>query len=113
MGDPEREPLLDLAHGDAALSRQLRDSLRVLQERSGDERFRRLVDDVLAGRTSLRDVYHTTAFAAGVDDGVRQFARGWERLSNGERAELAEQGRQELEAENRRLRDESPDTGRH
>ena len=111
MSESGNEPLLDLAHGDAALSRQLRDSLRLLRERSGDPGFRRLVDDVLAGRVSLRDVHHTAAFAAGIDDGVRQFARGWERLSNDERAELAEEGRLALEEENRRLRDESPDHG--
>lgn len=104
MTGPGEEPALDVTHGDAALSRQLRESLRVLQERSDNQHFRRLVDDVLSGQVSLREVFHTDAFAAGVDEGVRQFARYWERLSDDERAELAEQGRQDLAAENEHLR---------
>jgi len=89
MTDNAEEPTLDVAHGDAALSRVLRHALRLLRDRSGDERFHRLVDDVLSGRASLRAVYGTATFAAGVDDGVREFARGWERLSDDERDELA------------------------
>jgi len=104
MTDPGKEPTLDVAHGDVALSRQLRDSLKVLQERSEDEQFRRLIDDVLSGRASLREVGRTDTFAAGINDGVREFARRWNRLGDDERAELAEQGRQALEAEKERLR---------
>jgi hypothetical protein len=100
MTDPGEEPMLDVARGDAALSRQLRDSLRILQARSEDERFRRLVDDVLNGRAGLREASRTDTFAAGINDGVREFARRWECLSNDERAELAEQGRQSAETEN-------------
>jgi hypothetical protein len=93
MTDRDGEPTLDVARGDVTLSRQIRDALRVLQDRSGNEQFRSLIDDVLSGRVGLREAGRTQAFAAGVDDGVREFARRWERLSDGERAELADQGR--------------------
>ena len=90
---PEQQPPLDVARGDQALSDHLREALRTLRERSDNEDFRRVVDDVLAGRSGLRDVYFTPAFAAGLDTGVRQFAQRYEELSPQERAELAERGK--------------------
>jgi hypothetical protein len=89
---PEQPPL-DVARGNQALSDHLRQALRTLRERSDNEDFQRLVDDVLAGRSGLRDVYLTPAFAAGLDTGVRQFNQRYEELSPEERAELAERGR--------------------
>ncbi|BEL08124.1 hypothetical protein Q0Z83_063150 [Actinoplanes sichuanensis] len=90
MSHPDDEPALDVTHGDVALSRHLRRSLRILRDRSDNEQFHRLVDDVLSGQVGLREVCHTDAFAAGVGAGVREFARRWERLSDAEREELAE-----------------------
>lgn len=87
------QPPLDVARGDRELSDHLREALRTLRERSDNKDFQRVVDDVLAGRSGLRDVYLTPAFAAGLDAGVRQFARRYEELSPEERAELAERGR--------------------
>src|SRR6266536_580768 len=99
----EQEPTLDIAHGDPALTRHLRRSLEILRDRSDNDDFRRLADDVLTGRASLRDVYTTPAFAAGINHGVQQFARRFEELTPEERAELTEQGRQALQAERERL----------
>ncbi|WP_328477660.1 hypothetical protein OHA21_25065 [Actinoplanes sp. NBC_00393] len=93
MTEPEN---LDVARGDVALSDHLRQALRVLQDRSDNEDFKRLVDEVLSGHKSLRDVYDSQAFAAGLDDGVRRFRQRWERLTDEERTDLAEQGRQAL-----------------
>ncbi|MEU4420732.1 hypothetical protein AB0F81_08905 [Actinoplanes sp. NPDC024001] len=88
---------LDVAHGDAALTDHLRQSLRILQDRSDDEDFKRLVDDVLSGRTSLRDVHDSQAFSAVLDKGVREFRQRWDSLTDEERADLAEQGREALD----------------
>jgi hypothetical protein len=85
-------PPLDVARGDQALSDHLRRALRTLRDRNDNEDFRRVVDDVLAGRKGLREVYLSPAFAAGLDPGVRQFAQRYEQLSPEERAELAERG---------------------
>ena len=75
MTHPEQdEPTLDVAHGNKALSRYLNQSLKVLRDRSNNDDFRRVVDDVLNGRASLREVYSTPAFAAGIESGVRKFA---------------------------------------
>ena len=104
MPHPDDEHMLDVAHGDPALARHLRQSLQLLRQRADSDDFRRLVDDVLTGRTSLRDAYTTPAFAAGLNPGVEQFARRYEQLDPDERAHLAEQGQQALNAERERLR---------
>lgn len=95
--DPE--PTLDVAHGDRVIARHLTESLRLLRARSEDEGFRRLVDDVLAGRRSLREVYATPEFAAGINPGVEEFARRYEKLDRDERERLAEEGQRQLQAE--------------
>lgn len=100
---PHDEPTLDVAHGDPALARHLREILETLRRRSDNDDFRRVVDDVLAGRASLRDVYSSAAFAAGLDSGVRQFARRYDELSEQEREELAAEGARELRAERERI----------
>jgi hypothetical protein len=93
MTDTPEQPPLDVARGNQELSDHLRAALRTLRDRSDNADFHRVVDDVLAGRTGLRDVFHSPAFAAGLDPGVRQFARRYEELSPQERAELAERGK--------------------
>lgn len=102
--DPRDEPTLAVAHGDRALARHLRISLETLRDRSDNDDFRRLVDDVLHGRANLRDVYFTPAFAAGINPGVERFAERWDQLSHDEQEQLAEQGRQQLADENERQR---------
>lgn len=97
MSKPEgEEPLLDIAHGDPAMSRHLRDSLKVLAERTDDPEFGKLVEDVLRGRRSLRDVAFMPAFERTINPGVEQFAERYEQLSEDEREELAAQGEQHL-----------------
>ncbi|MGK5681328.1 hypothetical protein [Actinoplanes sp. URMC 104] len=100
--DPDA-PTLAVAHGNRALARHLRQSLEVLRERSDNHDFRQLVDNVLAGRTNLRDAYTTPTFAAGINFHVEQFAQRYEQLSPEQRADLTDQGRQRLDEENRRI----------
>jgi hypothetical protein len=83
-----------VAHANPALARHLRKSLETLRDRTTDDDFRRLVDDVLAGRADLRDVYFTPTFAAGINPGAEQFAERYDQLSREEQREMAEQGRQ-------------------
>ncbi len=95
--DNERqEPMLDVARGDPAVSRHLRDCLRLLRERSDDPSFQRLVDDVLRGRRGLREVCRSPEFAAVLDGRVAQFAPRLDELSDDERARLAERGNRYL-----------------
>jgi hypothetical protein len=101
------EPVLDVARGNKALSRHLNESLRVLRDRSNNDDFRRIVDDVLEGRASLRAVSNTSAFAAGIESGIRKFAERWDELSEDERDKLAEEGRRAFDAENQRIEGKS------
>lgn len=104
MTQPERdEPVLDVAHGNKALSRHLTASLRLLRDRSDNDDFRRLATEVLNGQASLRDVYDTPAFAAGIEPGVRSFAERWEELSQEERDHLAAEGERAFAQENERI----------
>ena len=106
MPQPEDPlPTLDVARGDKALAQHLKQSLELLRDRSDNDDFRRLADDVLNGRVSLRDIYHTPAFAAGIDNGVREFGKRWDQLSTDERNLLAAQGETRLREENERLDD--------
>jgi hypothetical protein len=104
--DPADTSTMAIAHGDPALARHLRRSLELLRDRSDNKDFRRLVDDVLAGRADLRDVYTTPVFDAGINPGVQNFAHRYAELTPEERQQLAEQGRRQLSAERNRLQGE-------
>ena len=58
----DHEPMMDVACGDPELSEELRDALALLRDRSDNDDFRTLVDDVLAGRCSLFEASGTAAF---------------------------------------------------
>lgn len=103
MTTPGEEPLIDVAGGDPAVSRQLRRSLAILRERSGNDEFRRLVDDVLAGRSGVRDLAASPVFAAELNPLVERFAEQYAALSDEERRQLAEQGERELAEERERI----------
>lgn len=90
--------MLDVARGDPVRSRFLRASLTRLREASDDERFRAMVDDILAGRRSLRDAATSEAFNRGIADKVDEGARRYQELSEAEREALAAQGEQQFAA---------------
>jgi hypothetical protein len=90
--------MLDVAHGDPARSAFLRAALRRLRENSRDERFRALVDDILAGRSSLRAAATSDVFNRSVATWVDEGARRYQELSEDERDELAARGEQALAA---------------
>ena len=103
MTRPEQEPLLDIARGDAARSRQLRSSLRVLRERTDNPQFRKLLDDVLAGRTGLRDAARTPLFDQVVSPGVQQTVERLREMPDEEKQRRAA----EAEAQLKRFREEA------
>ena len=59
----DHEPTVDVACGDPEPSEELRDALTLLRDRSNNDEFRTLVDDVLAGRCSLVEASGTAAFS--------------------------------------------------
>ncbi|GAB3964679.1 hypothetical protein V1634_01065 [Plantactinospora veratri] len=110
--DNEEEPLIDVAGGDPALSRRLRESLRILGEETDDPEFRRLVADVLDGRRGLREVVTSPVFASVLDARVDHFVQRWDEIPEEERAELAAQGEREHAALRERLERERRDRER-
>lgn len=88
----------DVTRGDVGLSKYLRDSLEKIRSSSvADSGLRSRLDDVLAGRTSLREVGMSDDFARALD---RISARPLEQVTampEQERTRLAEQAEAELE----------------
>lgn len=82
---PDHEPMTNVACGEPPVSDELRDALTLLRDRSDDDEFRRLVDDVLAGRCSLFDASATPAFGAAVFGRVAQeFTEHADRMADDE-----------------------------
>lgn len=98
------EPMLDIARGDAARSKFLRSSLTKLRDASGDEQFRSLVDDILAGRKSLREAATSEVFNRGIAEKVEEGARRYQELSDEEKEELAAQGERQFAALREQIR---------
>lgn len=83
---------MDVARGDRAVSRHLRESLKVLRDKSEDQDFRRQIDDILAGRVSLREAAFTGTFERGIAAPFEAGMRWFEELPEEEVQEMAAQG---------------------
>jgi len=82
----EHDPMTDVACAEPALSDEVREALTLLRERSDDNEFCGLVDEVLAGRCSLVDASGTAAFAAAVFAPIAQeFGADVERMARDEK----------------------------
>lgn len=103
MSNPEQEPTLDIAHGDQARSQHLRESLKVLRQKVDNPEFHRLVDDVLAGKTSLRDVAQTAAFGQTVAPLAQQAVDRMKDMPEDERQALADEGERQFNEFRRQL----------
>jgi hypothetical protein len=90
------EPLLDIARGNAAVSRYLHQSLRALRDNNEDPHLRLIIEDVLAGRTSLRAAFTNPQFTAGLEPGIERFSQVYEGLDPQERARFAAEGEELL-----------------
>lgn len=97
MNRRDEEPTLDIAHGDVALSKHLKNSLGVLKDKVDDPEFKRMVDDITSGRRSLRDMITNPAFANALNAHVEQGAETYRNLSDEEKSELAKQGEEQFE----------------
>jgi hypothetical protein len=96
MNQPETEPLLDIARGDLARSRVLRASLQILRDSSKDPAFQAMVDEIMAGRKSLREASRSAVFDENVADKAESGARWFRGLSEEERESLSEQGKEQM-----------------
>lgn len=106
MSAPGNEPIMDVARGDRALSEHLANSLKLLRDRSDNPEFRRLADEIVAGRASLREAAMSAAFTGELNPQVERFAERYEQLTDAEREELARQGEQQFAERNEQLSDD-------
>jgi hypothetical protein len=104
MPEPSDEVVFDVARGDVGIARQLRQSLEVIMSATSDPDLRRQLDDVLAGRASMREFGATEAFAGIMDRIPRERLNRSLALPEDERERLAARGEAELD----RLRQERP-----
>lgn len=97
MSADEPVPLLGITAQDAGLDRQLRDTLRTLRDSTTPE-LRDLLDDVLAGRRSLREVARSPEWDSAVAPAAQQATEQWSALPPEQREALVQQGAEQLEA---------------
>lgn len=95
----EERPLLPSLADDPAMALQLRKSLRNLSDATPDPSFKKLVADVLSGRTSLRDVVDSTTFSNVVNPLVIGAVTDLSQLSAEEKESLAAHGQRRIEEE--------------
>jgi hypothetical protein len=91
------EPMLDVARGDIAVSRQVSAALRVIASSTRDDALKRQIGEILAGRASVRDLAGAESFNRVLDGVLPAAMQKIAELSEEERDRLAEQGRAELE----------------
>ncbi|VTR76650.1 hypothetical protein [Cellulomonas hominis] len=96
MSDESTPPLLGLTAHDPAWDRHLRAQVSILRDRARGTELAALLDDVLAGRRTLREVARTPAFDEAVRPAVQRMATEWDSLSEAERDELARQAAERI-----------------
>ncbi len=96
--EQDSEFTFDVARGDVGLSRHLRNSLESIKASAiADPDLRKRLDDVLAGRTSLREFGTSDEFAQALDRSSKQPLEQVASMSDQERTQLAEQAQADLE----------------
>jgi len=91
------ESIREVAHGDPARQRLLRDSLRALAGGSGGPALQEMARDVLAGRIGLRDAALSSYYGAELLPHAEKSVQRWQRLSDEERARLIASGAKAME----------------
>ncbi|SEG70623.1 hypothetical protein SAMN04489712_109185 [Thermomonospora echinospora] len=100
--DDDGLPMMDVARGDVAASRRIRQNLEILRDGSTDPEFKALLQDVLDGRRSLREVAGGALFDAEITPHMERFGEKWrEATSEGQQVVPADTLRklQRLQAE--------------
>ncbi|WP_433230952.1 hypothetical protein [Actinomadura formosensis] len=76
--DETGQPMMDIARGDQRASMRIRRDLEVLKDNSANPEFQRLVQDVLAGRRSLREAAGSAIFGAEMSPRIDQVEEKWQ-----------------------------------
>lgn len=103
VSQSDEEPLLDIAHGDEARSRHLRESLKTLRDRVPDERFQHLIDGVLTGKSSVRELATSEIFGQAVAPLAQQSVDRMHEMTDEEKRDITEKSQQDLDDLNREM----------
>ncbi|MEV3962949.1 hypothetical protein AB0M34_18935 [Nocardia sp. NPDC050193] len=95
MSSPE--PVHDLARGDIGVSRQLSKALQVIMAGTTDPRLKDQIRAILDGRASARELMHSDAFNAVLDQTMPAAMQQLAEMPEEERQRLAEQGQRQLD----------------
>lgn len=93
----EESPLLPTFQHDSHLDRSLRESLRILRDQADETEMRGRIEDVLAGRASLRDLARSESFAEFVTPLAERGWERWDAMGLEEQERLVEQARADLD----------------
>ncbi len=91
------DPLLDVAGGDAAVSRQLTHTLRLLAAHTTDPALKEQISAVLSGKAEVRDFVRAETFTRTLDQVMPAALDNYLAMSEEQRQQLAAQGEAELE----------------
>ncbi|WP_110206985.1 hypothetical protein [Nocardioides daejeonensis] len=86
------DPIAAFTRGDPLRAEALRANLTRIAEQTDQPEVRRLVQEVLDGRRTVRELVREPAMVAELDRGMDAFARQWSDLSPEQRAALVNQG---------------------
>ncbi|MBF6082880.1 hypothetical protein IU485_16060 [Nocardia cyriacigeorgica] len=103
-----QEPILDVAGGDPAVSRQLSDALRAIAANTTDPAVKDQISAVLEGKLAVRDFVRAEAFNQTLDRVMPAALEEFESMPEDQRQRLAEQGEAELERYRAELREPTP-----
>jgi hypothetical protein len=107
--DDTGQPMIDIARGDVHTSRRIRNNLEILQEKSREPEFQRLIQDVLDGRRPLREAMRNPVFDAEMTPHIDTFNEKWEEVMSEDQEVVGEQEVREfkrLQGEVKRKMDE-------
>ncbi|MCM2575847.1 hypothetical protein [Streptomyces meridianus] len=102
----DESEFLEMTQQDPVQARVLQKSLNHLASGLAGDTLKEMAQDVLAGRISLRDAAQVSAYAEQAVEHSAPLAEKWASMSDAEREELAEQGQQQLNLEQRELDEE-------
>lgn len=88
----DHDSVAAFTRGDQVRAGMLRENLRTIRDRTDDPHLTRLIDDVLQGRRTMRELIRDERFTEELNRGMRRFGEQWEQLTPEQRAELVRQG---------------------
>lgn len=102
----DESEMLEMSQQDPARARVLRKSLEELASGRGGDALREMAQEVLSGRTSLRDAVNVSAYSEQLVAQAAPMAEKWAALSEAEREALAAEGERSMAEEQSRIDEE-------